>query len=207
MMLKSNEKQKQSHSPKMDILVQYSLIKWLIQGLWGCLFFFIIFIFILYFVSQVLCISTDYDDDFSMRDISFFFICNNFYLIIWRFGIASESKLEVLKDSRFHYHNCFYFFYSSFKLFYFIIIATSHIAGDNSYSEIWVGEDYKPSTGIGIPTHTRVCMEVNTHTGYFINDKHIKDRVVNVQKNVYFGVWYFICYSFLFFNNYQLLLL
>jgi hypothetical protein len=54
-----------------------------------------------------------------------------------------------------------------------------------------MGKNYKPLTGIGIPTHTRVCLEVNTHTGrldYFINDKHIKDRVVNVPKNVYFGV-------------------
>jgi hypothetical protein len=54
-----------------------------------------------------------------------------------------------------------------------------------------VGKDYKPYTGIGIPTHTCVCLEVNTHTGtldYFINNKHIKDRVVNVPKDVYFGV-------------------
>jgi hypothetical protein len=54
-----------------------------------------------------------------------------------------------------------------------------------------VGKNFKLSTGIGIPTHTRVCLEVNTHTGileYFINDKRIKDRVVNVPKDVYFGV-------------------
>jgi hypothetical protein len=54
-----------------------------------------------------------------------------------------------------------------------------------------VSEDDKPYTGIGIPTHTRVCLEVNTHTGtldYFINDKHIKYRVVNIPKDVYFGV-------------------
>jgi predicted membrane protein len=51
-----------------------------------------------------------------------------------------------------------------------------------------VGKYDKPSTGIGIPTHTRVCLEVNTHTGtldYFINDKHVKERVVNVPKDVY----------------------
>jgi hypothetical protein len=57
-----------------------------------------------------------------------------------------------------------------------------------------VGKDFKPWTGTGIPTHSRVCLEVNTHTGtldYFINDKHIKHRVVNVPKDVYFGVWYF----------------
>jgi hypothetical protein len=54
-----------------------------------------------------------------------------------------------------------------------------------------VGKYDKPYTGIGIPTHSRVCVEVNTHTAtldYFINDKHIKDHVVNVPKNVYFGV-------------------
>jgi hypothetical protein len=54
-----------------------------------------------------------------------------------------------------------------------------------------VGKDFKPYTGIGITTHTRVCLEVNTHTetlDYFMNDKHIKDRVVNVPKDVYFGV-------------------
>jgi hypothetical protein len=54
-----------------------------------------------------------------------------------------------------------------------------------------VGKDYKPDAGIAIPTHSRVCLEVNTHTGtldYFINDKYIKDCVVNVSKDVYFGV-------------------
>jgi hypothetical protein len=54
-----------------------------------------------------------------------------------------------------------------------------------------VGKNNKLSNGIGIPTHSRVCLEVNTHTGtlnYFINDKYIKDRVVNVPKDVYFGV-------------------
>jgi hypothetical protein len=59
----------------------------------------------------------------------------------------------------------------------------------------------KPLIGIGIPTQTCVCLEVNTHTetlDYFMNDKHIKDCVVNIPKDVYFGVWYFICYLFLF---------
>jgi hypothetical protein len=54
-----------------------------------------------------------------------------------------------------------------------------------------VGKDYNSDTFIGIPTHSRVCLEVNTHTGtldYFIIDKHIKDRVVNIPKDVYFGV-------------------
>jgi hypothetical protein len=34
-------------------------------------------------------------------------------------------------------------------------------------------------------------LEVNTHMGtldYFMNDKHFKDRVVNIPKDVYFGV-------------------
>jgi hypothetical protein len=73
--------------------------------------------------------------------------------------------------------------------FYSNIIATSHIEGYVFNSQIWVGKDSKPYTGIGIPTHTRVCLEVNTGTlDYFINDKHIKNRIVNVPKDVYFGV-------------------
>jgi hypothetical protein len=54
-----------------------------------------------------------------------------------------------------------------------------------------VGKNEKPYTRIGIGTNSRVCLEVNTYTGtldYFMNDKHIKDRVVNVPKDVYFGV-------------------
>jgi hypothetical protein len=64
-----------------------------------------------------------------------------------------------------------------------------------------VGKCSKPSISIGIPTHTCVCLEINTRTetlDYFISDKHIKDRVVNVPKDVYFGVWYFICFLFSF---------
>jgi hypothetical protein len=54
-----------------------------------------------------------------------------------------------------------------------------------------VVKDGKPYTGIGISTHTCVCLEVKIHTGtldYFINDTHFKDRVVNVPKDVYFRV-------------------
>jgi hypothetical protein len=50
-----------------------------------------------------------------------------------------------------------------------------------------VGKDEKPDTGIGIPNQAPVCLEMNTHTGtldYFINDKHIKIRVVNIPKDV-----------------------
>jgi hypothetical protein len=83
------------------------------------------------------------------------------------------------------------FFTFPFNYFIFFIIATSHFGGNNSNSCIWVGKDNKPSVGFGIPTHTRVCLEVNTNTGkldYFFNDKHVKDCVVNVPKDVYFGV-------------------
>jgi hypothetical protein len=44
---------------------------------------------------------------------------------------------------------------------------------------------------INIGTHTCVCLEVNTHPqtlDYFTNDKHIKDCVLNVPKDVYLGV-------------------
>jgi hypothetical protein len=81
-----------------------------------------------------------------------------------------------------------------FVIFYFsVLLFYSNIpyCRNNSNSWIYVGKDSKSWTGIGIPTHTRVCLEVNTHTGildYFINDKHIKDRVVNIPKDVYFGV-------------------
>jgi hypothetical protein len=54
-----------------------------------------------------------------------------------------------------------------------------------------VGKGYKPYTYIGINNKDHICLEVNTHTGtldYFMNDKHIKYRVVNVPKDVYFGV-------------------
>jgi hypothetical protein len=119
-MLKSNEKQ--SHSLKIGQVVQYLLIKWLIQGLWGCLFFYNFYIYIFYFVSQVLCICTDDCGCFSMRNMFFFiFVMILFfsYLIIWwEIGIASESKLEVLKDGAFYNYNCFYYFLP----FYLIIL-------------------------------------------------------------------------------------
>jgi hypothetical protein len=63
--------------------------------------------------------------------------------------------------------------------------------GWNSNSGIWVGKSDKPLTGIAIPTHSCVCLDVNIHTrtlDYFRNDKHIKDCVVNIPKDVYFGV-------------------
>jgi hypothetical protein len=63
--------------------------------------------------------------------------------------------------------------------------------GNDSESGIWVGKNNKPLTGIGIGSNSSICLEVNTHTGtldYFINHNHFKDRVVNVPKDVYFGV-------------------
>jgi hypothetical protein len=75
--------------------------------------------------------------------------------------------------------------------FNFIIIATSHIVGNNSNSWICVGKSRKNDIFIGIDTYSCVYLEVNTRKrtlDYFINDKHIKDRVVNVPKDVYFGV-------------------
>jgi hypothetical protein len=191
-MLKSNEKQ--SHLLKIGVIVQYSLTKWFIRRLWGCLFPFLynFYIYIFYFVSQVLCICTDNHYIFSIKNNSFFFyfyILIILFLIWWGIGIASQPKLEVLKNSWFGNHNCFYYFL--LFLFNYFIIATSHIEGSDFHSLVYVGKDIKPYIGIGIPTHTRVCLEVNTHTGilnYFINDKHIKDRVVYVPKDVYFGV-------------------
>jgi hypothetical protein len=60
---------------------------------------------------------------------------------------------------------------------------------EKHYSSI--GISTKSWTGIDIPTHTCVYLEVNTHTStldYFINGKYIKDYVVNVPKDAYFGV-------------------
>jgi hypothetical protein len=146
------------------VIVQYSLTEWLTQGLWGCLFFlYNFYIYIFYFVSQVLCICTNYRGVFSMRIFFFLFvmILFFFYLIIrWGIGIASESKLEVLKDDIFYHHNCFYYF----LLFCLIILFYYYsIEGNNSHSWIYVGKDSNPSIFIGIVTHTRVCLEVNTH--------------------------------------------
>jgi hypothetical protein len=47
-----------------------------------------------------------------------FFFC---LIIWWGIGIASESKLEVLKDGWFHLHNCFYYslFFCLIILFYY----------------------------------------------------------------------------------------
>jgi hypothetical protein len=124
-----------------------------------------------------------------MRNI-FSLLCDFFFLFFNEvIGIASKSKLKNFKYSNcFSIHNCFYHFYFSI---YFIIIASSCIIGNKSDSQIFVGKDIKPPTGIGIGTDCFVYLEVNTHTGtldYFMNDKHIKDRVVNVPRDVFFGV-------------------
>jgi hypothetical protein len=121
-MLSFNEKQ--SHSPKIDVLVQYSSTKWLTQELWGCLFLFIILMFIYsillakcyVFAQMIVMVSL-------VWEIFIFFICNIlflFYLIIWwGFGIASESKLEVFKNNCFWDHNCFYYFLFLCLIFFF----------------------------------------------------------------------------------------
>jgi hypothetical protein len=103
-----------------------------------------------------------------------------------------DRVVSVPKDVYFRV-NCFYYFLLFCLVIYFIFAATSHIIGDNSNSGIYVGTNFKSSTSIAIPTHTRVCLELNTHTRrldyyYFMNNKYIKDRVVNVPKDVYFGV-------------------
>jgi hypothetical protein len=46
-----------------------------------------------------------------------------------------------------------------------------------------------------------IFIDINTHTGtldYFINDKHIKDRVVNVPKDVLEFDIVFVVYIYLF---------
>jgi hypothetical protein len=110
-MLKFNEKQ--SHSPKMKKIVQYSLTKWLTQGLWRCLFFFVIFIFI-YFILLAKCYAFAIIIIILVWEFYFFFIVMIlffFYLIIWwDIGIASKSKLQDLKDGWFDNYNCFYYF-------------------------------------------------------------------------------------------------
>jgi hypothetical protein len=85
------------------------------------IYFYDFYIYIFYFVSQVLCICTNDLDGFSMKDFFFFvMILFFFYLMIWwGIGIASESKLEVLKDGCFWNHNCFFYY---FLLFYLIIL-------------------------------------------------------------------------------------
>jgi hypothetical protein len=55
--------------------------------------FYNFYIYIFCFVSQMLCICIDDRNIFSMRFFFFFVI-----FIWWGIGIASESKLEVLKD-------------------------------------------------------------------------------------------------------------
>jgi hypothetical protein len=127
MMSKSNKEQ--SYSPNMHIIVHYSFTKWSTQGLWGCLFFFYIFyIYILYFVSQVLCICTDDPGWFCMRNV-FFIYCNDFW---WGVGIASELKLEVLKNDTFCDHNCFYY------LLFFCLIILFYFCSNIPYNRGWL---------------------------------------------------------------------
>jgi hypothetical protein len=158
-----------------------------------------------HFVRQVLFICTDDRGNFSIK-IIFLFYFNDFVFLL--FNNLARNRHCIWIETRgpqkwLFLQSQLFLPFSIFLLNYFIlfVIATSHIAGNNSNSWIWVGENDKPCTNIYIPTHSRICLEVNTHTGtldYFINDKHIKDRVVNVLKDVYFGVWYHLLFVFIY---------
>jgi hypothetical protein len=105
------------------------------SGIMRMFIFYSFYIYIFYFVSQVLCISTDNRCWFSMKNIFFFIIIILFffYLIIWwGIGIASESKLEVVKYDWFCNYNCFYYF-----LFFCLIILFSYYSNiPNTWMEI-----------------------------------------------------------------------
>jgi hypothetical protein len=108
MMLKSNEITEDEYPCMMFInkIISSEIMRMFI-------FFYNFYIYLFYFVRQVLCICTDDRGGFGMRNIFFLFKWFYFYLIIWwGIGIASESKLEVLKDRWFGSHNCFYYFLS-----------------------------------------------------------------------------------------------
>jgi hypothetical protein len=145
------------------------------------IFYYNFYIYMFYFVSQVLCICTDNCGYFSMRNIFFFTVMISFffYLIIWwEIGIETRG----FKDGCFNNHDCFYYF-----LLFCLIILLSFAFG-----------------------LTLVFIWKCTHTGtldYFINDNHIKDHVVNVLKDVYFGVWFVIYFYLLIFKYYNLKLL
>jgi hypothetical protein len=84
----------------------------------------------------------------------------------------------------------------------YLILLLWHHPIDKCNSFIMVGKYHKLYTGISIITHNPVCLEVNTHTGtldYFMNDKHIKDGVVNVPKMyiLEFHILFFICFYLL----------
>jgi hypothetical protein len=49
------------------------------------------------------------------------------------------------------------------------------------------------STGVPLPSGTRVALEVDAEAGtldFFVNDKQIPRRVTRVPRDVYFGVWW-----------------
>jgi hypothetical protein len=78
----------------------------------------------------------------------------------------------------------FIIFYFCVYVLYFIIVANSHVCGSNSNSRIRMGRIYKPLTGM---------------LKYFINDKHFKDRIVNVPKMCIseFEILFFSCFCLL----------
>jgi hypothetical protein len=93
MVLKS--KKEQSPSPKIVSFVQYSSTKLLTQGLSGCLF---LFLYNLYnFVREVLCISTNYDGVFGMKNYfnNFIFLLFNEELVLHLNQNWKSSKMVI----------------------------------------------------------------------------------------------------------------
>jgi hypothetical protein len=86
------------------------------------MFIFIIFIFI-YSILLAKCYAFAQMMMAILVWETFFFYCNDFiffYLLIWwGIGIASESKLEVLKNYWFDSHNCFYYFLLFFSILFY----------------------------------------------------------------------------------------
>jgi hypothetical protein len=83
------------------------------SGIMRMFIFFVVFIF-LYFILLAKCYAfPQMIYMFLVWEIYFFIvmILFFFYLIIWwGIGIASESKLDVLKDDYFWRYNCFFYF-------------------------------------------------------------------------------------------------
>jgi hypothetical protein len=99
MMLKSDEKQ--SHSPNIGNFVQYSLKKWLTQGLWECLFFFIIFIFIYLIIWWGIGIAFESkledlkDDTFCSHNCSCYFLLLCLILLFYYYSNILYMRVEL----------------------------------------------------------------------------------------------------------------
>jgi hypothetical protein len=107
------------------------------SGIVRMFIFFITFIFIYSILLTKCYASAQISIILLVWKILFFFIVMIlffFYLIIWwDIGIASESKLEVLKDGWFGNYNCFYYFLISclIILFHYYSIITY------KWAELW----------------------------------------------------------------------